>query len=136
MVIYRIKISKKQWIRLAVFVAVIAAAALFDVYSRSHGIELLGGQTKSHDNSSDKGNVQLFSQTFDWGVKVQVLKPVIRKHSERSHDKFIQQFHQLRNYQVLKAEVQTQSAPLILSYRYLVFCNYYYSSPDDFNPLS
>ena len=119
--------------RLAAFVAIIAAAAIFDIYTRNSGVELSGIETKKQDQTSEKGNVQLFSQTFDWGVKVQVMKPVVRKFQERSHDKHIQQFHQLRNFQVLKAEVQTRTAPLILSYQFLAFSTYYYSSPDDYS---
>ena len=119
--------------RLAVFVAIIAAAALFDFYSQKNGIEFQVTKNQKQDQTSEKGNVQLFSQTIDWGVKVQVMKPLFRKYQERTHTKLIQQFHQLRNFQVLKAEVQTRTAPLILSYQFLAFSTYYYSSPDDYS---
>lgn len=126
-----IKISKKQWLNIAIFAAVIAVAAVFDIYFENRGVQVAGIEKNAGDNQNEKGSVQLFSQNFDFGVKIQVLKSVQRKIQLKSHDKFLQQFHQLRNYQVLKAEVQTQTAPKILTYEYLSFRNHIYFSPDD-----
>lgn len=128
----RINISKKQWIRLAVFAGMIAVAAVLDIYFESTGIQLAGVEKSTDNNTREKGSVQLYSQTVDLGGKIQVLKTVQRKIQPKSHDKLLQQFHQHRNYQVLKAEVQTQTTPLILTYHYLAFRNYVYISPDDF----
>ncbi|HCE58650.1 MAG TPA: hypothetical protein DER09_12695 [Prolixibacteraceae bacterium] len=127
----RIKISKKQWLNIAIFAAVIAVAAVFDVYFENRGVQVAGIETSASDNENEKSSVQLFSQSVDFGVKIQVLKTVQRKIQLKTHDKFLQQFHQLRNYQVLKAEVQTQNAPQIITYQYLSFRNYIYFSPDD-----
>ncbi len=126
-----INISKKQWIRLAVFAGLIAVAALFDVYFENTGVPLASVENNTGSNTGEKGSVQLYSQTVDLGGKIQVMKVVQRKLQPKSHDKLLQQFHQHRNYQVLKAEVQTQTAPLILTYHYLAFRNYVYISPDD-----
>lgn len=128
----RINISKKQWIRLAVFAGLIAVAALLDVYFENTGVQLASVEKSAGNNTGEKGSVQLYSQTVDLGGKIQVMKVVQRKIQPKSHDKLLQQFHQHRNYQVLKAEVQTQTAPLILTYHYLPFRNYVYISPDDF----
>lgn len=128
----RINISKEQWIRLAVFAGLIAVAALLDIYFENSGVQLAGVEKSADSNTGEKGSVQLYSQTVDLGGKIQVLKVVQRKIQPKSHDKLLQQFHQHRNYQVLKAEVQTQTAPLILTYHYLAFRNYVYISPDDF----
>ncbi len=132
----RINISKEQWIRLAVFAGLIAVAALFDVYFENSGVQIAGVEKSADGNTGEKGSVQLYSQTVDLGGKIQVLKVAQRKIQPKSHDKLLQQFHQHRNYQVLKAEVQTQTAPLILTYHYLAFRNYVYISPDDFPSIA
>lgn len=132
----RINISKNQWIRLAVFAGLIAVAALFDIYFENSGIQLAGVEKSAGSNASDKGSVQLYSQSADFGGKIQVMKIVQRKIQPKSHDRLLQQFHQHRNYQVLKAEVHTQTAPLILTYHYLAFRNYVYISPDDFPSMA
>lgn len=132
----RINISKEQWIRLAVFAGLIAVAALLDVYFETSGVQLAGVEKSADSNTNEKGSVQLYSQTVDLGGKIQVLKVVQRKIQPKSHDKLLQQFHQHRNYQVLKAEVQAQTAPLILTYHYLAFRNYVYISPDDFPSIA
>ena len=132
----RINISKKQLIRLAVFAGLIAVAAVLDIYFESTGIQLAGVERSTDNNSREKDSVQLYSQTIDLGGKIQVLKTVQRKIQPKSHDKLLQQFHQHRNYQVLKAEVQTQTTPLILTYHYLAFRNYVYISPDDFPSMA
>lgn len=130
--IFKIKMSKKQWLNIAVFAAVIAVAAVFDIYFENRGVEVAGFASNTENQDDEKGSVHFFSQTIDFGGKIQVLKIVQRKIQPKSHDKLLQQFHQNRNYQVLKAEVQTQTAPLILTFHYLSFRNYVYISPDDF----
>ena len=132
----RINISKEQWIRLAVFAGLITVAALFDMYFETSGVQLSGVEKSADNNTNEKGSVQLYSQTVDLGGKIQVLKVAQRKIQPKSHDKLLQQFHQHRNYQVLKAEVQTQTTPLILAYHYLAFRNYVYISPDDFPSIA
>lgn len=127
----KLKISKKQWLNVAIFAAVIAVAAVFDIYFENRGVQVAGIETSTSDNENEKSLVQLYLQNVDFGVKIQVLKTVQRKIQLKAHDKFLQQFHQLRNYQVLKAEVQTQNAPQIITYQYLSFRNYIYFSPDD-----
>ncbi len=129
--LFKLKISKKQWLNIAIFAAVIAVAAVFDIYFENRGVQVAGIENSTSDNEDEKSSVQLFSQNVDFGVKIQVLKTVQRKIQLKAHDKFLQQFHQLRNYQVLKAEVQTQNAPQIITYEYLSFRNYIYFSPDD-----
>jgi hypothetical protein len=131
MVSIRIKISKKQWIRLSVFAGLITVAAVFDIYFENSNVQVTSVEKSANHDNNEKGSGQLFTQTIDFGGKIQVLKVTQRKWQPKSHDKLLQQFHKSRNYQVLKAEVQTQTAPLINSYHYLAFKNYFYSVPDD-----
>jgi len=128
------KITKRAILKLAIFVAVIGVASLFDFYFDKNQEELEEIQAQSKKNTNEQNSVYLISQTSTIGVKVSIQNTLNKKLLLKSQDKFIQKYHLLRNYQVLKAEVQTQTTPLILSYHYLAFKNYYFSDPDD-DPL-
>jgi len=129
------KISKKIMLRLALFAAVIGIAALFDIYFDNNRGELNEFETSSPEDEKEQGSILLINQTINSGAKVSAGKTVVRNPQLKSHDKLVQKYYQLRNYQVLKAESQTQTTPLINSYHYLVFKNYFYSVPED-DPLN
>jgi len=118
-------------IQLALFVAVIGMATLFDIYFENNPDVTVENEANSSKDEKTKDTILLISQSTDLGVKTSVQKTFSRKLQVKSHDKFFQKYYQLRNYQVLKAEVQTQTTPLINSYQYLAFKNYFYSIPDD-----
>ncbi len=121
--------------KLAVFVAVIGLATLFDHYFDKNMAEAEEIEASSSKENQEQKTILLISQSPNFGVKSLAEKTAPRKLQLKSQDKFIQKYYQLRNYQVLKAEVQTQTSPLISTYHYLVFKNYFYSVPDDI-PLS
>ena len=132
---FKINISKKLVIRLALFVAVIGVATLFDIYFESNQGELNEIQTNSKQTANEHGAICLFSQTNFFSAKTSVNKNPGRKLFVQSHDKYLQKHHQLRNFQVLKAEAQTKKIPLLLSYHYLGFRDYFFTNPDD-EPLT
>ena len=127
-------ISKKLLLRLAFFVAIIGVATLFDLYFENNPEKLKVIQTESADNTDVQSIAYFITQTNTFDVKTSSQKNTGRKLQVQSHIKFVQKYYQLRNFQVLKAEVQTQTSPLILSYHYLVFKNYFFTTPDD-DPL-
>ena len=108
----------------------------FDIYNKDKRVAIAATETNSPDNSKDQNTVHLISQSMDLGVKTYVQKTGVRKVQLKSHDKYIQKYYQLRNYQVLKAEVQKQTTPLINSYHYLAYKNYFFTNPDDFPLIS
>ncbi|HPE78258.1 MAG TPA: hypothetical protein PLC80_19350 [Draconibacterium sp.] len=128
---FKNKISKKVVLKLAVFVAVIGLATLFDHYFDKNTAEAKEIESRSTKENQEQKSLVFISQSSNIGVKTTVEKTVPRKIQVKSQDKFIQKYYQLRNYQVLKAEVQTQTTPLINTYHYLAFKNYFYSVPDD-----
>jgi len=128
---FKRNISKKLLVRLALFIAVIGVATLFDVFFESNLERLEEMQTESTGNSREQGKMFFVTQTNSIGAKTYAQKHTGRKLQVKSHDKLIQKYHQLRNYQVLKTEVQTQTTPLINSYQYLAFKNYFFTNPDD-----
>jgi len=122
--------------RLALFVAVIGMASLFDIYFSDTQVKPQETETGSGNDEKRQEKIVLISQSTNLDLKTQVQKPVVRKLQVKSHDKFIQKYYQLRNYQVLKAEVQTQTTPLINTYHYLAFKIYFFSVPDDIPLIS
>ena len=117
--------------QLALFVAVIGMASLFDIYFENDRVEIKETEAGTGEGGKEKDSILLISQSTNFGAKTSENKTFVRKFQVKSHDKFIQKYYQIRNYQVLKAEVQTQTTPLINSYHYLAFKNYFYSIPDD-----
>ena len=130
------KISKKLILRLAVFVAVIGIATLFDIYFKDTKVKIAGLESGTKESSKDQKSVQLIVQSLELGAKTYTQKNYVRKVQLKLHDKYIQKYHQLRKYQVLKAEAQTQTEPIINTYHYLAFKNYFFSIPDDIPLIS
>ncbi|MDX1286426.1 MAG: hypothetical protein R3182_15525, partial [Draconibacterium sp.] len=128
---YKINISKKLLLRLAMFLAVIGIAIILDVYLENNPAELEKIQAESESKTADQGKIYLISQNGSTNVKTSIQKSVDRKLQLEKHDKFIRKYHNLRNYQVLKAEAVTKTTPLILSYHYLVFQDYFFTQPDE-----
>lgn len=130
---FKIEISKKLLLRLALFVALIGVAFLFDAYLDKNPAEIDSIRSESGKNQTqDTGSVYLITtQSSSLTLKTAGEKSVQRKLQIQLHDKFLRQYHQKRNYQVLKAELTTQSAPIIQSYHYLVFENHFFPQPDE-----
>lgn len=121
--------------RMAIIMAVVAAAFVLDNYFNNNKLnELENIQAQSGEKSKEPGKVYVIAQTSPTTLKTSVSKNASRKLQVQLHDKFVRKYHSIRNYQVLKAEKATQTTPLISSYHYLVFQNYFFT-PDD-EPLS
>lgn len=116
---------------MAMFVAVIATAFVLDVYFGNNQQELEKIQAQSEEQSNEAGKVYLVAQTAPGTVKTSEQKTSTRTPQLQSHDKFLRKYYSNRNYQVLKAEVVTQTTPLISSYHYLVFQNHFVSPEED-----
>lgn len=128
-----IRLSKNALAKIAVFAALIAVAVLFDEYFENHPVEM-DVMEETADTSTEFGVVYLFNPVNSCGANTSFQKPPSRKLFEHSHNKHIQQYHQVRNYQVLKAESKKPHTPLIFSYHHLTFRHYYFTFPDD-DPL-
>ncbi len=88
----------------------------------------------SNNQHNETNIVYLYSQFNVPVAKVEIQKPTFKKIQPKLHDRLIQKYHQVRNHQVLKAEVETKTSPLISVYHYLAFKNYYFTNPDDDHP--
>ncbi|MCD6354280.1 MAG: hypothetical protein J7L95_01915 [Prolixibacteraceae bacterium] len=128
---FKIKISKKLIVRLALFVAVIGAANLLDIYFENHPLDIKQAQSKQGHSTNENGTIYFFTQVNLPNAKTPIQKIPTRKLFEKSHNKFLREYHQIRNYQVLKAENKKSKTPLIPAFHYLVFQNYFFTIPDD-----
>ncbi len=130
MVIKR-KISKKLVFRLAVFAVIIGIAFVFDIFNKKNNFDFVTKQNNSSKEEKSKDSNVLLSQSADFMAKIPASKSINRKIQVKQHDRYIQKYYQLRNYQALKAGVQNQTAPLINSYHYLAFKMHFFAVPDD-----
>lgn len=130
----KIDITKRILVRIAMTLAIVGAAVLFDVYFENDLDELENIQTESKEHSTEKGSIYIIAQSSTISPKTSGEKSSNRKLKIQLHDKFLRKYHQIRNNQVLQAEQASQSAPVIQSYHYLVFQNYFFTQPDD-DPL-
>ena len=131
----KIKLTKKQLLNLTLFVAVIGVAALLDSYFGKNPVHLQEVGNNSNDKHNEPSTAYLFSQFNIPGAKVELQKPTIKKLQPKLNARFIQKYYQVRNYQVLKAEVKLKHLRL-LTYHYLAFKNYFFSVPDDLPLIS
>ena len=120
---------------MAVFAALICTALLFDVYVEKNSVEISKIETEQEESKNNTNTVYLIAQSNSVSVKSSLPKTQVRKIQLKSHDKLIQKHHQLRNFQVFKAEVDTQTTPLITSYHYLIFQRHFFGLPDEEVPL-
>lgn len=132
---FRINITKRLLIQTVLFLAIVGTAVVFDVYFENNPTELENIQTESEKHSAEPGGVYLIAQIGQTTIKTSVQKSTNRKLQVQAHDKFLRKYYQIRNYQILKAEAELQTAPLIQSYHYLVFQNFFFTQPDD-EPLA
>ncbi len=130
----KLKLTKKQLLKLALFLAVIGLAHLIDSYFDKNPVHLDETETSSNNQHNEPNTVYLVNQINVLNVKVELQKPSVRNLQPKLYDRLIQKYHQVRNYQVLKAETDPKTSPLISAYHYLAFKNYFFTDPDDDNP--
>ena len=128
---FKIDITKRLLVRLAMVLVLVSAAVLFDVYVDDNPVEFEKIQTESKEHSTDQSSLCFIAQTSSLSIKTAGEKAVDRKFKVQLHDKYLRKYHQLRNNQVLQAEHSTQTAPIIQSYHYLVFQHYFFTQPDE-----
>ena len=127
----RTKISNKLLIKLALFAVLTGFAFLLDNYFEKNPVEFNEIEANSGQTSDEFASICLFNPANIFSAKISAQKTSDRKLLKRSHDKFLQKYHQLRNYQVLKSDAKTEMVPLVLSYHHIVFRSYFFSLPDD-----
>lgn len=128
----REKILKKQLLKLFVLAVLLCFAFVLDNYLEKESVEITGKNTQKNRDTEEPCAVYFFVQsTTTSGAKILAQKTSMRKFLQKSHDKFIQKYHQLRNYQLLKCEAENLKEPLILTFHSMGFRNYLHGLSDD-----
>lgn len=129
-------ISKHAIMRFSMLLALLGAAALFDMYhtvnkklaDRVHQIPL-------HDETGS-GKTFFCNQLPSFNLKISSSELSVRFRFAYTQDKFLLKHYNLRTFQMLKAELENFSVPSFFSAHFQPYNRVLYSSPDDTPPLS
>ncbi len=128
-------ISKSLIIRLSLLLALVAAAAVFDMYhvANKNLAEKFHKMPSSEESESNKTFFCNQVQTFN--LKTSATEFSVRFRFACTQDKFLLKHYNLRTFQLMKAEALNSSFVSVCSFRSLPFNRAIYSSPDDTPPL-
>ena len=122
-------------LRILLFTGIIAAATILDIYYNENPVEINTTENDSKNAANEPAEVYLFSPAGYSAAKTSVQKNPGRKHFEQ-HTKFLQRYHETKNFRELKTEEKKPTNLQFLSFHYLIFRNHYFSLPDDDPHLS
>lgn len=123
-------------VRLMVFIIAFGLASILDIYLEKNPVRLCEMEDNSDKPEEEHGVIYLVTQgSTSLNAKTSVQKTPDRKLYQQLHDKFLQNYHQLRNYQVLKAEAKNQKILSVSTCHFIVFRDYSCFFPDDDVPL-
>jgi len=128
-------ISNSFIIRLSLLVALIAAAAVFDMYHSSN-LKLADKIRKIPvSDETETNKTFVCTQIPNFNLKTQGSEFSVRFRFACTQDKFLLKYYNLRTFQLMKAEALSSSFPILNSFHYLPFNQVLYASPDDTPPL-
>lgn len=119
-------------VKLTVFSVLVGVAIVADVYldNNSAGSEIIEASADEEQNNKQE-QIFLLDNFVASPVKVTFQRNISCKIRSNSHDKFLSNYHSIRNYQVLKAEETQSSVPLIAIYHRLDFLTHLFPPDDD-----
>jgi len=129
-------ISKHFIIRLCLLLALVSAAAVFDMY---HSVnQKLANNIRKIPSHDDAGSGKTFycNQIPSFNLKTSSTEFSIPFRFAFTQDKFLLKHYNLRTFQILKAEQINSMFSTIGSSHFLPFNRVLYASPDDTPPLS
>ncbi|HAQ19042.1 MAG TPA: hypothetical protein DCR40_07400 [Prolixibacteraceae bacterium] len=129
-------ISKSFIIRLSLLLALVGAAAVFDIY-HSANQKLTEKMNRTPASDDTEANKTFFcTQVPTYNLKTLGTEFSVRFRFAYTQDKFILKYYNLRTFQLMKAETLHSSFPVICSFHSLPFNRVLYASPDDTPPLA
>ena len=129
-------ISKHLFMRICLMLALVGAAAIFDMYKAAN--QKLAESTRKIPASDETETNKIFfcNQVPTYNLKTSGTDVSIRLRFICSQDKFLQKHYNLRTFQLMKAETANSFFPSVCSFHSLPFNRVLYASPDDVPPLS
>ena len=124
-------ISKIQFHRLVIFLAIILSAVVFDAFhdKPERLIDVTSHQAESHDIQAS--NVFFFNSVSSFKLRSGVDKLFSGFVFSASQNSFLTQYHSCRNFHLLKAERLDHRLPFILTANFMKFNCCHHSCPED-----
>lgn len=129
-------ISNSFIMRLTLLLALVAAAAVFDMYHSAN--QKLTEKIRKIPVSDETETNKTFVCTQVPTINLKSLGSEfsVRFRYACTQDKFLLKYYNLRTFQMMKAEALHSSFPVICSFHSLPFNRVLYDSPDDTPPLA
>ena len=129
-------ISNSFVLRLSLLLALVAAAAVFDMYHSANRklTEKINKIPVSDETEANKPFI--CTQVPTYNLKTLGTEFSVRFRFTCTQDKFLLKYYNLRTFQLMKAEALHSSFPVLSSFHSLPFNRVLYASPDDTPPLA
>lgn len=129
-------ISNSFVLRLSLLLALVAAAAVFDMYHSANRklTEKINKIPVSDETEANK--TFICTQVPTYNLKTLGTEFSVRFRFTCTQDKFLLKYYNLRTFQLMKAEALHSSFPVLSSFHSLPFNRVLYASPDDTPPLA
>lgn len=129
-------ISKHAVTRFLMLLALLGAAAIFDMYHTvNKTLSDRVHQIPSHDETGS-GKTFFCNQLPSFNLKVSTSELSVRFRFAFTQDKFLLKYYNLRTFQMLKAEQGNTEIASSFSAHFLPYSRVLYSAPDDTPPFS
>jgi hypothetical protein len=134
--VFKKYISKLFILRMCLLIALVSAAAVFDMYHAANQKFADSVMRIPVKKDVDAGKVFFCNQVNTFNLKTPVAEFSMRFRLACTQDKFLLKHYNLRTFQMMKAESLNSFFPVLCSFHSLPFNRVLYSSPDDIPPLS
>ena len=134
--VFKKYISKHFLLRLCLLIALVGAAALFDMYHASEKSLVGSNMIIPVGKDVDAGKMFFCNQVNTYNLKTAASDFSFRLRFFCTQNKFLLKHYNLRTFQLMKAESSHSFFPVVCSFHSLPFNRVLYASPDDNPPLS
>lgn len=128
-------ISKNFILKISLLFALVASAAVFDMYHQANQNVSKRANKASSQNDQESNKVFFCNQVTNFNLKTQGTDNSIRLRFAFHQDKFQIKYYNLRTFQMMKAETSHVSASTVRDFHSIPYKKVLYSSPDDTPPL-
>lgn len=132
----KVKISKQFAIKLAVFMLLIVGAVVVDNYLDRIPKPVVQSESEPESSDESQNVVYMMYPSVNYIAKPYVQKTIQRKIFEVSQCKFLQKYHQIRAFHILKNEANRLNPNRIFVCYHFVFRHIYFSFHDDQSHIS
>lgn len=132
----KLTISKKFVLRLALFIAVVSSAVIFDMCHDQLPEQLVEQQQDASQHQLDISQVFYYNPVNSFKIRTGSDRLLSKILFAIGHDRFLTAFHNHKAYHILKAESLKERSPQnqMVHFRKFIICHH--STSDDNLPIS